>query len=289
MPLSGPKNLHFNGNFGKIGQIAGRRPIRGWSLLGKYWNLKKVWVSEHDLTTNMRLKNTVLAFGSLVWFSYCYSFGVTSTYRLGRFTDQSNYEHFGDRKTGINKKVLLRECKRHATHCVASAHYAGGGWGGTPSSHGGGYPIQSWWGGTPPSHGGDGGTRSSHGGGYPIQSWCWVPNLVMVGGTPSSHGGGTPSSHGRGYLIQSWSGVTHPVILGGTQVPRYPPHPPSRPGWGTPTHHPDLAGVPPHHPDLAGVPPPTIQTWLGYPPPSVEVWTDKQILKKMNKISTKTN
>ena len=49
-----------------------------------------------------------------------------------------------------NKKVLLRERKRHTARRVASARYAGVG-----------YPIQSWWGGTP----------SSHVGGYPIQSW----------------------------------------------------------------------------------------------------------------------
>ena len=44
-----------------------------------------------------------------------------------------------------NKKVLLRERKRHTTSRVASAHYAAlsnGRGGVTPSSHGGGYPIQ---------------------------------------------------------------------------------------------------------------------------------------------------
>ena len=50
----------------------------------------------------------------------------------------------------LNKKVLLRERKRHTARRVASARYAGGE-GGTPSSHdGGGYPIQSWWGGGVP-------------------------------------------------------------------------------------------------------------------------------------------
>ena len=66
-----------------------------------------------------------------------------------------------------NKKVLLRERKRHTARRVVSARYVG---------RGGGYPIQSWWGGTPSSHGG-GGTPSSYGGG--------VPHPVMVGGIPS--------------------------------------------------------------------------------------------------------
>ena len=143
----------------------------------------------------------------------------------------------------FNKKVLLRERKRHTARRVASARYAGG-W----------YPIESWWGGVPiqswrgvPHPDMMGGTHSSHGGkGYPIQSW-W-------GGNPSSHGGGgdTPSSHGRGYL-------------------GYPPHHPDL--AGVPPPHSDLAGVPPPHPDLAGVPPPNRgvnwQTnWKQYLPPS---------------------
>ena len=51
-------------------------------------------------------------------------------------------------KFNDNKKVLLRERKRHTTRRVASDPYAG---------DGGGYPIQSWWG---------------------------VPHPVMVGGYP---------------------------------------------------------------------------------------------------------
>ena len=55
-----------------------------------------------------------------------------------------------------NKKVLLRERKRHTARRIASGRYAGRG--GTPSSHGGGVPP------------------SSHGGGYPIPG--------LVGGVP---------------------------------------------------------------------------------------------------------
>ena len=133
--------------------------------------------------------------------------------------------------------------------------------GGTPSSHGGGYPIQSWWGG--------------------------VPQPVMVGSTPPRPGqGSTPDI----LPLQTWSGgypgyPPPPRPYWGTPPPPSRPGqgtPPSRPGWGTP-HHPDLTGVPPnhpdlarvpllHHPDLAGVPPPTIQICLGYPPPSRPGW-----------------
>ena len=78
-----------------------------------------------------------------------------------------------------NKKVLLRECKRHTTHHVASAHYASGG---------GEYPIQSWWG---------------------------VPLLSWLGGIPSSHDRGYPgySPHHPG------RGVPHPVMVGVPLVP----------------------------------------------------------------------
>ena len=55
----------------------------------------------------------------------------------------------------IDKKVLLRERKRHTARCVASACYAGGG--GVP------HPVMVGGGGTSSSHGG--GTPSSHGGG----------------------------------------------------------------------------------------------------------------------------
>ena len=53
---------------------------------------------------------------------------------------------------GSNKKVPLRERKRHTTCGVASARYddlSPDGGGGTLSSPNGGYPIQSWTGGYP--------------------------------------------------------------------------------------------------------------------------------------------
>ena len=57
-----------------------------------------------------------------------------------------------------NKKVLLRERKRHTARHAASARYAG--WGGVP--HGGWVPHKVMLGDTPSSHGGRG---------VPIQSW----------------------------------------------------------------------------------------------------------------------
>ena len=112
-----------------------------------------------------------------------------------------------------------------------------------PVMVGEGYPIQSWWGGTP----------NSHGGGYPIQSWWGVPHPDLAGGVPRSN---CPT-------IQTWPGVTWVHLPSrpcrGTPTIKtwlgYPP-PPSRPGWGTPPNHQDLAGVPP-----------TIHSWLGYPRP----------------------
>ena len=91
-----------------------------------------------------------------------------------------------------NKKVLLRECKRHTARRVGSARYAAlsSGWGGTPSQ--GGTPARSWWwGGTPswvgctssqvwrvPQSGLGGGVPHPGVGGTPARSWWW-------GGTPA--------------------------------------------------------------------------------------------------------
>ena len=100
-------------------------------------------------------------------------------------------------------------------------------WGGTPSSHGRGYPIQSWWGSTP-----------SRPGWRVIWGTHHHPDLA--GGYPR-----VPTT------IQTWLGV-----------PQGTPHhsdlpPPSRPDWGTPPTIQIWLGYPhPHHPDLAGVPPP---------------------------------
>ena len=107
------------------------------------------------------------------------------------------------------------------------------------------------------------GTPTSHGGGYPIQSWWGVPQPVMVGGTPSSHGGGTPSSHGGEGVPQV--PPHHPDLAGG-EYPRYPLHHPDLARGGTP-QDPDLGWGTPHHPDLGwGTPLPIIQTWDGVPP-----------------------
>ena len=146
----------------------------------------------------------------------------------------------------INKKVLLRERKRHrstARH-VASDRYGGGG-----GVH---YPVMV--------------------GGVPHPDPPHHPDLVR-GGTSSRPGqGGYP---GYPTTIQTWSGVPHPDLARGYQGTLLGTPPPSRPSW-VPPHHQDLARVPPpasrpgwgtpptHHPDLTGV-----------PPPPVEVWTDK--------------
>ena len=143
----------------------------------------------------------------------------------------------------FNKKVLLRERKRHTARRAASTRHGMG----TPSSHGGGYPTQSWWGG--------------------------VLHPVMVGGYPGTphpdlaRGRGTPTSHGWGVPHPVMMGVPHPVMVGGTWVPltiqtwpggypiqssRYPP--PSKPSRGS------TLGTP------------TIRPGIGYPPPSDLGW-----------------
>ena len=102
-----------------------------------------------------------------------------------------------------NKKVLLRERKRHTARRVTSARYAALCNGGVP-----------WVGGTPSQVGG----TPSQVGGYPISG---------PGGYPILGQGGYPIS-GRGYPIS---------VLGVHWVP-----PPYRPGWGVPwvTPYPDL-------------------------------------------------
>ena len=108
--------------------------------------------------------------------------------------DSVHAKNFYMTEISHNKKVLLREHKRHTARRVASARYAvlSNGGGGTPSSHGGGgYPIQSWWGGTPSS------PDWWWEGGYPIQSWLGVLHLVLTWGTL----GTTPSRPGMGYPL----------------------------------------------------------------------------------------
>ena len=149
------------------------------------------------------------------------------------------------------KKVLLRERKRHTTRRVASARYAtlspDMGRGGTPFNPGGG----------------GGGTPSSPGGEYPI---C----LDLGWGTPSSAGWGTPLDLGWG---------TPPSAEWHTPLPSGPemgcPHQLDRvslmpgPGMGYPHQ---LHGVCPwtwdgilHH-QLDGIPPSPTWTWDGAHP-----------------------
>ena len=112
-----------------------------------------------------------------------------------------------------NKKVLLRERKRHTGRRVASAHYAAlpNGWGrGVP------HPVLAVVLGylSPPSRPGQGGTPT-------IQTW------LAGGGTPNTP---PPSRPGRAQVpptIQTWDGVS--------------PHPDQ--GWGTP-HSQTCDGVP---------------------------------------------
>ena len=135
-----------------------------------------------------------------------------------------------------NKKVILRERKRHTARRVASARYADLSWGGYPISGPGGYPILCPVG-VPRSrevpHPRSGGVSHPMSGGVPHP---------MSGGYPIPCPGGTPS--------QVW-GVPHPMSRG-TQSHV----------WGVP--NPRSRGTPPHHLDLAGVPP--TPGW-GTPPP----------------------
>ena len=104
--------------------------------------------------------------------------------------------------TLLNKKVLLRECKRHTAHRIASARYA------TLSNGWGGYPIQSWWWGVPgvppsPSRPGWGYPGYPHhpdlGWGTPTQTWEGVPP--------------PPLRPGMGYPPQTWDGLPPPTSV----------------------------------------------------------------------------
>ena len=141
-------------------------------------------------------------------------------------------------KLYCNKKVLLRERKRHTTRRVASARFADGGRGIPHAVMVGGYSIQSWW------------------GGYPIQSW-W-------GGTPSSHCWGEGYPHHPDLA----RGATphHPDLAGGTLGT-----PPLLDlGWGTPTIRPGM-GYP--HQTYDGVSPTPSDLRQGTP--SHQWWTDR--------------
>ena len=142
----------------------------------------------------------------------------------------------------VNKKVLLRERKRHTARRVSSARYAEGG-GVTPSQVGG-YPVP-----------GLGGTLFQ----------VWEGRV----GYPRSRGYPVPGL--GGFPIQTWSGG----------YPRYPltwDGVPSNLRWGTPL--PDLGwGTPPSQ-TWDGVPPPA-RPGMGYPPdlgrgtPPPQCWTDR--------------
>ena len=127
-----------------------------------------------------------------------------------------------NQKLKKNKKVLLRERKRHTARRVASARYAAlsnwWGVGGTPSSSGWrGYPIQSRVGGVTPS-------SPDRGVGTPVQTLGAV--------LPPSAEWGSPC------LDLEW-GIPHPDLGWSTPL--------ARPGMGYP---PQLDGVPPPHLDL---------------------------------------
>ena len=133
--------------------------------------------------------------------------------------------------SNLNKKVFLRERKRHTTRSVASACFANGG--GVPHPLlDGGYPIKSWMGGGYP-------IQSWMGGRYPIQSW--------MGGTPSclGCGGGHPIQSWTGsYPIQSWMGYP-PSAEWATSIQTWDGVPPCPDlGWGTPPSRPGMGYFP---------------------------------------------
>ena len=177
------------------------------------------------------------------------AFGWTSKIKI-RTTrpsfDDFQWLQFPRPKILQNKKVLLRELKRHTARRIVSARYAGGG--GTLSP-GRGYPI-SGLGGTPSQVQGVPHPRS---GGYPVPGW----------GGPCARSRGYPSRPGMGYpLGQTWDGVT-PARPGMG-------YPPPDLGWGTPLARPGMRYPP--WPDLGwGTTP-----WPGWgtPPASVDRHTD---------------
>ena len=121
----------------------------------------------------------------------------------------------------VNKKVLLRERKRHTASRIASARYAAlsNGWGGTPPTI---HPDLVREGGTLPHH------PSRPGQGVPqvtptIQSWDGVPPY------PDLRWGILPPRPGMGYPpTQTLDGVPPPHLdLGRGTLPPPPPHPTS--------------------------------------------------------------
>ena len=169
-----------------------------------------------------------------------------------------------------NKKVLLRERKRHTVRRVASARYADlypvpclGGYpfpcprgypvpclGGTPSHIWGGTPFHVW------------GVPHPRSGGYP----------VPCPGVPHPRSGGYPVPCSEGYPIPGLGG-THPRSGGTPSQVQGGTHPrlggtPSQVKGGTPLTRPVMGYPAPPSQTWDGVPP-TIQTWMGYPPRNV--------------------
>ena len=148
----------------------------------------------------------------------------------------------------FNKKVLLRERKRHTARRVASTRCAA--LSNPDLVRLGGYPVP--------------GPRGTHTWGVPSPrsrggTWSkvWgVPGPRSLGGIQSQVWGGTPSRPGQGvlwvppYLDLGW-GTPHLDLGWGT------PHL----GWGTP-----LPGM--------GYPPYLDLGWGTPPPPPPQVWTD---------------
>ena len=139
-----------------------------------------------------------------------------------------------------NKKVLLRERKRHTARRVASTRCAALSnpdlVGGVPRPRSRGVPLSQVWGYPVPGLGGD--TLSKVQGGT-LSQVRGVPHL-RYRGTPSQVRGGTPSRPGQGGTLgipQTWDGVPPYLDL----------------GWDNPLPGPGM-----------GYPPP--QTWDGVPP-----------------------
>ena len=142
-----------------------------------------------------------------------------------------------------NKKVILRESKRHTARRVASTRYAAL----SNPDLVGGYPIQTWLG-VPPSRPGQGGTPSRPGQGvpptgmgYPPPEMGYPPNWD---GVPLRPGMGYSSRPGTEYPPQTWDRVPRPRPGMG--------YPPLDLRWGTPLPRPEM----------------------GYPPAPPQVWTD---------------
>ena len=147
-----------------------------------------------------------------------------------------------------NKKVLLRERKRHTARRVASTHYAALS---NPDLVRGGYPIQTelGWGTLPPEMG------------YPL-AWDGVPPPLEMGNPRP--GMGYPPRPGMGYPPKLGWG-TPPDLGQGIPLPR--------PGMGYPPTQ-TWDGVPPYLDLRWGTPYPDLR-W-GTPP---KIWTDTRLWK----------